>query len=70
MVFEGHVCYLWFPRVTLHLYNNIQLTMSGLCNHPGHSYGLTLVYVHAPNPPSGSQHTGHSYKLQLDLWGP
>ena len=43
----GDVCYLWFPRVTIHLYNNIQLTMSGLCDHRSNLYGLNLVYGHA-----------------------
>ena len=41
------VCYLWFPRVTIHLYYKRQLTVSCLCDHSGNLYGLTHVYVHA-----------------------
>ena len=33
--------------VTIQLYNNIQLTVSGLCDHSSNLYGLSLLYVHA-----------------------
>ena len=35
ITFPDDKYYLWFPRVTIHLYDNIQLTMSGLCDHTG-----------------------------------
>ena len=37
---------LWFSWVTIHSYDNIQLTVSGLCDHSGYLYGLTFVHVH------------------------
>ena len=38
--------YRWFLKVTIHLYNNVNLTVSGVCDNSGNSYGLTLVYVY------------------------
>ena len=40
------VCYLWFPRVTIHLYDIRQLTVCGFCDHSGNLFSITLVYVH------------------------
>ena len=41
------LCYLWFPRVTLYLYDNRQLTVCGFVTIAIFFICFTLVYVHA-----------------------
>ena len=37
---------LWFPKVTIHLNNIKQLTVSGLCDHSSSLDSPTLEYIH------------------------